>query len=154
MPRIIRTMLSVSLLYMISLFQFQRAFCKEWITSDPDFPWQSDSEKKKYPHCVVARPSGSLGFHPPQSISNSRAKRRGRAVNWLFSARWTFSHGTAVTGNDCARRGGGGCRCQNRRISGRGSQSVCLRLMVTGGKGHNVYPDSGPLDIGKTLLPA
>ena len=24
-----------------------------------------------------------------------------------------------------------------------------LRLMVTGGKGHNVYPGSGPLDGGK-----
>ena len=24
--------------------------------------------------------------------------------------------------------------------------------MVTGGKGHNVYPGSGPLDGGKTLL--
>ena len=28
-----------------------------------------------------------------------------------------------------------------------------LRLMVTGGKGHNVYPGSGPLDGGNTLLP-
>ena len=46
----------------------------------------------------------------------------------------------------------GDCRCQNRRISGRGSRSVRLRLMVTGGKGHNVYPSSGPLDGGKTLL--
>ena len=26
--------------------------------------------------------------------------------------------------------------------------------MVTGGKGHNVYPGSGPLDGGKTLHPA
>ena len=25
-----------------------------------------------------------------------------------------------------------------------------LRLMVRGGKGHNVYPGSGPLDGGKT----
>ena len=48
----------------------------------------------------------------------------------------------------------GCCRCQNRRISGRGSRSVRLRLMVTGSKGHNVYPGSGPLDGGKTLLPA
>ena len=46
------------------------------------------------------------------------------------------------------------CRCQNQRISGRGSRSVRLRLMVTGSKGHNVYPGSGPLDGGKTLLPA
>ena len=45
------------------------------------------------------------------------------------------------------------CRCQNRRISGRGSRYVRLRLMVTGSKGHNVYPGSGPLDGGKTLLP-
>ena len=29
-----------------------------------------------------------------------------------------------------------------------------LRLMVTGSKGHNVYPGSGPLDGGNTLLPA
>ena len=46
------------------------------------------------------------------------------------------------------------CRCQNRRISGRGSRSVHLMLMVTGSKGHNVYPGSGPLDGRKTLLPA
>jgi len=46
------------------------------------------------------------------------------------------------------------CRCQNWRILGRGSRSVRLRLMVTGGKGHNVYPGLGPLDGGKTLLPA
>ncbi len=46
------------------------------------------------------------------------------------------------------------CRCQNRRISGRGSRTVRLRLMVTGGGGHNVYPGSGPLDGGNTLLPA
>ena len=30
------------------------------------------------------------------------------------------------------------CRCQNRRISGRGSRTVRLRLMVTRGGGHNV----------------
>ena len=48
----------------------------------------------------------------------------------------------------------GGCRCQNRRISGRGSRTVRLRLMVTGGWGHDVYPGSGPLDGGNTLLPA
>ena len=28
-----------------------------------------------------------------------------------------------------------------------------LRRMVTGGKGHDVYPGSGPLDGGKTLRP-
>ena len=48
----------------------------------------------------------------------------------------------------------GGCRCQNRRISGRGSRYVRLRMMVTGSKGHNVYLGSDPLDGGKTLLPA
>ena len=36
----------------------------------------------------------------------------------------------------------------------RGSRSVRLRLMVTGSKGHNVYPGSGSLDGGNTLLPA
>ena len=46
------------------------------------------------------------------------------------------------------------CRCQNRRISGRGSRTVCLRRMVTGGGGHDVSPGSGPLDGGNTLLPA
>ena len=46
------------------------------------------------------------------------------------------------------------CRCQNRRISGRGSQTVRLRRMVTGGRGQDVYPGSGPLDGGNTLLPA
>ena len=45
----------------------------------------------------------------------------------------------------------GGCRCQNQRISGRGSRIVRLRLVVTGGGGHNVYPSSGPLYIGNTL---
>ena len=38
------------------------------------------------------------------------------------------------------------CRCQNRRISGRGSRTVRLRRMVTRGRGHDVYPGSGPLD--------
>ena len=46
------------------------------------------------------------------------------------------------------------CRCQNRRISGRGSRSVRLRLMVIGGKGQGILPGSGPLDGGKTLLPS
>ena len=47
------------------------------------------------------------------------------------------------------------CRCQNRRISGRGSRTVCLGRMVTGGREHDVfYPGSGPLDGGKTLRPA
>ena len=46
------------------------------------------------------------------------------------------------------------CRCQNRRISGRGSRTVRRRRMVTGGGGHNVYPGLGPLDGGNTLLPA
>ena len=47
-----------------------------------------------------------------------------------------------------------GCRCQNRWISGRGSRSVHPRLMVMGGRGHDVYPGSGPLYGGNTLLPA
>ena len=46
------------------------------------------------------------------------------------------------------------CGCQNRRISGRGSLTERLRLMATGGRGHDVYPGSGPLDGGNTLLPA
>ena len=36
------------------------------------------------------------------------------------------------------------CRCQNRRISGRGSRTVRLGLMVTGGEGHEVLPRFGP----------
>ena len=36
------------------------------------------------------------------------------------------------------------CWCQNRRISGRGSQTVHLGRMVTGGRGHDVLPRSGP----------
>ena len=36
------------------------------------------------------------------------------------------------------------CRCQNRRISGRGSRTVRLGWMVTGGKGHEVLPKFGP----------
>ena len=31
---------------------------------------------------------------------------------------------------------------------------MCLRLMVTGGGVHDVYPGSGPLAGGKTLHPA
>ena len=46
------------------------------------------------------------------------------------------------------------CRCQNRQISGRGSRTVCLRQMVTGGRGHDVYLGLGPLDGGNTLRPA
>ena len=45
------------------------------------------------------------------------------------------------------------CWCQNRWISGRGSRTVRLRSMVTRGGGHDVYPGSGPLDGGNTLLP-
>ena len=41
-----------------------------------------------------------------------------------------------------------------RRISGRGSRTVRLGSMVTGDGGHNVYPGSGPLYGGNTLLPA
>ena len=37
---------------------------------------------------------------------------------------------------------------------GLGSRTVRLRRMVTGDKGHDVYPGSGPLDGGKTLRPA
>ena len=47
----------------------------------------------------------------------------------------------------------GHCRCQNRWISGRGARTVRLRRMVTGGGGHTVYPSSGSLDGGNTLLP-
>ena len=36
------------------------------------------------------------------------------------------------------------CRCQNRRISGRGSRTVPLGRMVTGGKEHDVLPRFGP----------
>ena len=46
------------------------------------------------------------------------------------------------------------CRCENQRISGRGSQTMRLRLMVIGGGGHDVYQGSGPLHGGNTLLPA
>ena len=35
-----------------------------------------------------------------------------------------------------------------------GSQTVRQRSMVTGDRGHDDYPDSGPLDGGKTLHPA
>ena len=45
------------------------------------------------------------------------------------------------------------CRCQNRWISGRGSRTVRLGSMVTGDGGHDVYPGSGPLYGGNTLLP-
>ena len=48
----------------------------------------------------------------------------------------------------------GDCRCQNRQILGRGSRTVRLGSMVTGGRGHDVYPGSGPLDGAKTLRPA
>lgn len=47
-----------------------------------------------------------------------------------------------------------GCRCQNRRISGRGSRTVHLRSMVTGDRGHDFYLGPGPLYGGNTLLPA
>ena len=36
------------------------------------------------------------------------------------------------------------CRCQNRRISGRGSRTVRLGRMVTGGREHDVLPRFGP----------
>ena len=32
------------------------------------------------------------------------------------------------------------CRCQNRRISGKGSRTVRLGRMVIGGRGHDVLP--------------
>ena len=37
---------------------------------------------------------------------------------------------------------------------GSGSRTVRLRSMVTGDRGHDVYPGSGPLYGGNTLLPA
>ena len=46
------------------------------------------------------------------------------------------------------------CRCQNRQISGRGSRNVRLRIEGNRRQGHDVYPGSGPLDGGNTLLPA
>src|SRR3954462_10920359 len=36
------------------------------------------------------------------------------------------------------------CRCQNRRILGRGSRTVRLGRMVTGDKRHEVLPRFGP----------
>src|SRR3954469_9038064 len=36
------------------------------------------------------------------------------------------------------------CRCQNRRISGRGSRTVRQGRMITGDKGHFVLPRFGP----------
>ena len=44
----------------------------------------------------------------------------------------------AITGKGGSRRCG--CQCQNRRISGRGSRTVRLRLMVTRDRGHEVLP--------------
>ena len=44
----------------------------------------------------------------------------------------------------------GYCRCQNRRISGRGSRTVHLGSMLTRDRGHDVYPGSGPLYGGNT----
>ena len=38
----------------------------------------------------------------------------------------------------------GFCRCQNRWIAGRGSRTVRLGSMVTGGRGHEVLPRFGP----------
>ena len=47
------------------------------------------------------------------------------------------------------------CRCQNRQISGRGAQAAYLRIGCSRGRQvHDVYPGSGPLDGGNTLLPA
>ena len=46
------------------------------------------------------------------------------------------------------------CRCQNQRISGRGSRTVRLGSMITGDGGHDVYPGLGSLYGGKTLRPA
>ena len=46
------------------------------------------------------------------------------------------------------------CRCQNWQISGRGSRTVRLRIEGNRRQGHDVYPGSGPLDGGNTLLPA
>ena len=45
-----------------------------------------------------------------------------------------------------------GVKTGGSQVGGHGA--VRLRLMVTGSKGHNVYPGSGPLYGGNTLLPA
>ena len=56
-----------------------------------------------------------------------------------------MAHLIIKTENDMFRLGfgmpliEGGCRCQNRRISGRGSRTVRQGRMVTGDKGHNVF---------------
>ena len=42
------------------------------------------------------------------------------------------------------KRLGSDCRCQNRQISGRGSQAVCLR--IDGNMDMGFYPASGSLE--------
>ena len=49
--------------------------------------------------------------------------------------KWIFKRKTDADGS---------CQCQNRRISGRGSRTMRLRRMVTGGRGHDVLPRFGP----------
>ena len=97
----------------------------------------------------VAPPTFSLHPYIPTYPKTSRIENRSRVPP---------PQASVATKNQSGPCSGtlpeGGCWCQNRRILGRGSRTVRLRRMVTGGREHDVYLGSGLLDGGKTLRPA
>ena len=53
--------------------------------------------------------------------------------------------------DECKERTAVGVKTGGSRV---GVPNCASRRMVSGGRGHDVYPGSGPLDGGKTLRPA
>ena len=95
-------------------------------------------------------------WHWPISATCDVSWRLRKPGTTPFWRRWRWSSGNLPSPQSLPRLRVpmAHCRCQNRRISGRGSRTMRLRRMVTGGRGHDVYLGSGPLDGGNTLRPA
>ena len=69
-----------------------------------------------------------------KEYQNDGACHKKRNGGKLDSNIYRNGYGNAIIGR---------CRCQNWRISGRGSRTVRLRWMVTGDRGRDVLPRFG-----------
>ena len=107
-------------------------------------------------HCPAPLPEDStiplftrMLVPAPYQAPEKKAKKKGKEAKGGLRRKGTLD---AVSGDTEAPSSHEGdedeeeeeCRCQNRRISDRGSRTVRLRPMVTGGRGHDVLPRFGP----------
>ena len=92
------------------------------------------------------------GAGSSRGAAPSRPHRKDKAAPQPRASKRTAD--PAGSARPAKRKRSAGCRCQNRRISGRGSRTMRLTLMVTRGGGQDVYPGLGPLYGGNTVLPA